>query len=188
MRVEVGGTLFAIPAHYTRSAQTRSQKAQNFVELHALLPDLKPYSRELDKEFLRIDAASRLVIITLRASERPLPERRIFEDMLSPFVLGSGDVRDDGLQLFKFQPDSPYAGKELFRALPVGPRAKRLAPPLFICDSVDTPSATCESSYDLGRTAQANYSFKRAYLSDWETIDGGLRDMITSFRAAARAR
>lgn len=188
VRVEVGGTLFAIPAHYTRSAQTRSQKAQNFVELHALLPDLKPYSRELDKEFLRIDAASRLVIITLRASERPLPERRIFEDMLSPFVLGSGDVRDDGLQLFKFQPDSPYAGKELFRALPLGPRAKRLAPPLFICDTVDTPSPTCESSYDLGRTAQANYSFKRAYLSDWETIDGGLRDMITSFRAAARAR
>ena len=75
VRVEVGGTLFAIPAHYTRSAQTRSQKVQGFVELHALLPDLKPYSRELDKEFLRIDAASPLVIITLRASERPLPER-----------------------------------------------------------------------------------------------------------------
>ncbi len=66
VRVEVGGTLFAIPAHYTRSAQTRSQKAQNFVELHALLPDLKSYSRELDKEFLRIDAASRKVIITSR--------------------------------------------------------------------------------------------------------------------------
>ncbi|MEC8579010.1 MAG: hypothetical protein VXY41_06355, partial [Pseudomonadota bacterium] len=45
VRVEVGGTLFSIPAHYTRSAQTRSQRARNFVDLHALLPDLKSYSR-----------------------------------------------------------------------------------------------------------------------------------------------
>ena len=188
VRVEVGGTLFSIPAHYTRSAQTRSQKVQSFVELHALLPDLKPYSRKLDKEFLRIDATSPLVIITLRASERPLPERRIFEDVLTPFISGAGQVRDDGLQLFRFKPASPYASKELFRALPVGPRTKRLAPPLFVCDSVQTPKPTCESNYDLGRTAQASYSFKRAYLSDWETINSGIRDMIRSFRAAARAR
>ncbi len=188
IRVEVGGTLFSIPAHFTRSAQTRTQMVQNFVELHALLPDLKPYRKSLEKEFLRLDAASPLVIITLRASQRPLPERRIFEDVLSPYIAGSGQVRDDGLQVFEFQPDAPYAGKQLFRALPVGPRTKRLAPPLFICDSVDTPNPSCESSFDLGRTAQASYSFKRAYLSDWESIDGGIRDMIRSFRAAARAR
>ena len=93
-------------------------------------------------------------------------------------------AKDDMVEVFM---EDEFIGT-LFRALPVGPRTKRLAPPLFICDSVDTPKPTCESSYDLGRTAQASYSFKRAYLSDWETIDSRIRDMIRSFRAAARAR
>lgn len=188
IRVEVGGTLFAIPAHYSRTDNIRDAKVQNFIELHTLLPELNPYTRAQDSEFLRTDPTSPLVIITLRASERPLPERRIFEDVFSPFITGSGQVRDDGLQAFRFQSNSHYASKELFRALPVGPRTKRLAPPLIICDHIDTPNPNCESSFDLGRTAQASYSFKRAHLSDWETIDGGIRDMIRSFRAAARAR
>jgi hypothetical protein len=38
----------------------------------------------------------------------------------------------------------------------------------------------------LGRSAEVSYLFKRRHLSDWQSIDAKVKDLIKSFRSAAR--
>lgn len=186
VRLEVGGTLFAVPAHYARNGLTRRGGEIAHAELHALLPELLPWRKDRADSFLRIDAASPLIVLTLRATQRELPEEKIFDALYRPYIAGAGAIDDSGLQSFRFQQNSPYAGKEVFRGLSTGSREARAKAPIFICDATDNPNPSCESRFDIGSTAQASYRFKRTYLSTWEDIDRGTRDMVRNFRAAAR--
>ena len=188
VRVEVGGTLFAVPAHFTRNGQTRRGTELQYAELHALLPDMQPWSEAQAEEFLRTDKTSQLVAITLRAAGRELAEERMFDALYKPYIAGAGAVGDAGLQNFRFVGTSPYAGKEIFRGLNTGPREAREKAPLFLCDLAEHPNPVCESRFDIGTAAQASYLFKRVYLKDWERIDRSIRDMIRNFRTAARTQ
>ncbi|MDG1692074.1 MAG: hypothetical protein P8I95_07865 [Alphaproteobacteria bacterium] len=188
VRVEVGGTLFAVPAHFTRNRQTRSRRELSHAELHALLPDLQPWQPDLAKAFSRSDKDASLIVINLRAGKRNFPEARVFEALYKPYLKGAGAVRKDGLQGFNFLPNSPYANKQIFRALPAGSKEEREKAPLFICDTKQHPSPSCESRFDIGNTAQASFVFKRTHLSDWENIDTRIKDMIRSARASARTQ
>ena len=188
VKVDVGGTLFAVPAHYTRNRQSRRTKPLQHAELHALLPDMAPWRHENAEAFLQTDADSDLLTINIRAAERLLAPEKTFDTIYQPYILGGGNVRDDGLQGYSFKTDAPYATKEIFRALTTGTREARAAAPLFICDRIESPSPTCESRFDLGNKAQASYRFKRKHLSDWENIDRQVKDKIRNFRAAARSR
>lgn len=186
VRVEVGGTLFAIPAHYTRSRKARRAGLMAHIDLQALGSDLMPYRPDLAADFLRTDATSSLIIISLRTGAEALPERRRFDAIYKPYLRGGGTVDDNGLQVFTFRDNGPYAGKQLFRGLPLGAREKRLAPPLLLCDGPDIGGAQCESRFALGGTAQVSYRFKRHLLPQWEELDANIRALIRSFRAAAR--
>ncbi len=188
VRVEVGGTLFAVPAHFTRNSQTRSRRELAHAELHALLPNLQPWQPDLSQEFTRYDKDATLIVINLRGGKRNFPEARVFEALYKPYLKGSGAVRKDGLQGFNFQPNSPYADKQIFRALPAGSREEREKAPLFICDTEQHPSPSCESRFDIGKSAQASFVFKRAHLSDWENIDTRIKDLIRNARASARTQ
>ena len=186
-RVEVGGALFAIPAHYTRNGQTRRGNDLQFGELHALLPGMTPWTQEQAAGFLDTGANSLLVTISLRAAKREIAESAVFDALYKPYLAGAGQVREDRLQAFRFRSDSPYANKEVFRALTTGSQDERDAAPMFICDLADAPSPTCESRFDIGSAAQASYRFKRAHLSKWASTDRQLKDLIRNFRAAARS-
>ena len=186
VKVEVGGTLFAVPAHFTRNGQTRRGVELTHAELHALLPDFLPWQRDLAEQFLRTDGQSQLITITLRGISRAMPETQIFQALYKPYLSGPGRVRDDGLQAFSFRTDSPYRQKQIFRALPSGSQESRDKAPLFICDMPDVPDPTCESRFDIGNTAQASYRFKRAHLPNWAVTDQRIKDLIRNFRAAAR--
>ena len=188
VKVDVGGTLFAVPAHYTRHRQARRGNEVAYASFHALLPDMKPWREQDAEAFLATGADSQLLEITIRATERSLAPEAVFETIYRPYLAGGGTVRDDGLQGYSFRGDAPYAKKEIFRALSEGTREEREAAPLFICDRIETPSPNCESRFDLGNKAQASYRFKRAHLADWETIDRQVKDKIRNFRAAARTR
>lgn len=189
VQVDIGGTLFAVPAHYTRHRQTRRGHAVTQASFHALLPDLAPWHKENADAFLNTGAESHLLMINIRASERTLAPEAVFDTIYKPYIAGGGgDVRADGLQGYRFRDDAPYAQKEIFRALTTGTREAREAAPLFICDRADSPSPNCESRFDLGKKALASYRFKRAHLSDWEIIDRQVKDKIRNFRAAARSR
>lgn len=51
IRAEVGGTLFAIPASYTRYGRNRRASEAESIELHALLPEMSGYSKDQAEAF-----------------------------------------------------------------------------------------------------------------------------------------
>lgn len=186
VRVEVGGTLFSVPAHYTRNGRTRRDGRLDHASLHALLPGLTPWGFDRAEAFLDTNATSNLLTINIRAVTSELPEERVFDAIYRPYIAGAGELRDEGLQSFSFRSDSPYASKQIFRGLKTGDAAGRQRPPLFICDLSSHQNPACESRFNLGNSAQVSYVFKRVHLARWEEIDRGIRDMIRNFRAEAR--
>ncbi len=176
IKLEVGGTLFAVPANYTRNAAGRRAGHHKQIELHALLPSLSGYQEKTQSSFLRVDESSPLLIISIREVSRELPNERRFEALYKPYLDAANGTIENDLQSYHFGADTPYAGKELLRTNAA----------LYICDSAGKPSATCETRFDLGRSAEVSYLFKRHYLKDWRAIDGNIKDLIKSFRSATR--
>ena len=186
VRLEIGGTLFSVPAHYTRNGRTRRSGQLDHASLHVLLPDFSPWREDRAEAFLDTGVLSKLLTINIRATASEMPEERVFNAIYRPYINGSGEVTDEGLQSFAFRTDSPYGKKQIFRGLKTGSAAERQRPPLFICDIVKHENPTCESRFNLGTTAQVSYVFKRVHLAQWEAIDRDVREIIRNFRAAAR--
>ncbi|MDA9230782.1 hypothetical protein OAI46_00515 [Alphaproteobacteria bacterium] len=186
LRIEVGGTLFAIPASYTRNTASRRTPLSDEIGLHALLPDFETYTSDNQAAFLRADDASPLLLITIHALNHDLPVIRRFEALYAPFIVSETGTVETDLQRFEFRQDTPYRHQEIFRALPTGSLADRAKAALFVCDKLEKPSPNCQSRFPLGRTAEVSYSFKRSRLGDWQNIDNGVKDLIKSFRTAAR--
>ena len=186
IKFEIGGTLFSVPAHYTRDGQTRRGGALPYANLHALLPNIQPWRTELADDFLDTSTNSPLLSVTIRSVQRDMAEARLFSALYQPYIDGAGQVTDSGLQAFSFRSNSPYGRKQIFKGLPKGSSADRATAPLFICDTETHNNPVCESRFDLGNTAQVSYTFKRVHLAEWETIDGDLKELIRNFRAAAR--
>ncbi|MGI9440324.1 MAG: hypothetical protein ACR2OT_05025 [Parvibaculales bacterium] len=191
-KVEVGGTLFAIPQNFTRNRNSRRADVLEHIELHALLPNLIGYDKMLAEEFLRTDTTSSLLLLNIRAIDEKMPEKQRFDAIYAPYILGNGDSdsKQDGLQNFRFADNSPYFNKQIFRAIATGTNDKigeqNTLPPVFLCDKPNIASPTCESRFPLGQTARVNYRFKRIYLQDWKKIDAAVKELIRNFRAAAR--
>ena len=186
VRIEIGGTLFSVPAHYTRNGRSRRGGTLDHASLHALLPNLEPWREDRAEAFLDVGIASNLLIVNIGAVTSEMPEERIFKAIYQPYIDGSGQVNDDGLQSFSFRSDSPYANKQIFRGLKTGSAAERQRPPLFLCDDAQHENPRCESRFNLGNSAQVSYVFKRVHLAQWERIDRDIRETIRGFRAAAR--
>ncbi|MGI9438491.1 MAG: hypothetical protein ACR2OK_02190 [Parvibaculales bacterium] len=186
VRIEVGGTLFSVPAHYTRNGRTRRGGTLAHASLHALLPTLNAWRKDRADGFLDTGIASNLLTVNIRAATRNLPDQRVFNAIYRPYIAGSGQVNDDGLQGYNFRSDSPYGQKQIFRGLKTGSAAEREIPPLFVCDVTQHENPTCESRFNLGNSAQVSYVFKRIHLAQWENIDRNVREMIRNFRAEAR--
>jgi hypothetical protein len=186
LRIEVGGTLFAIPASYTRNAASRRSPFSDQIGLHVLLPEFETYTSAHQATFLRADEASPLLLINIHTLNHDLPVIRRFEGLYAPYIVPQTGTVENDLQRFEFRPDTPYRGKEIFRALPTGSREDRAKAALFVCDRLDKPSPNCQSRFPLGGTAEVSYSFKRSRLGDWQNIDRRVKDLIKSFRTAAR--
>ena len=197
VKLEVGGTLFAIPQNFTRNRNARRSTVQDHIELHVLLPNLIGYDKTLAKEFLRTDAASTLLLLDIRVANQEIPEKQIFDAIYAPYIVSNG-AKDDNdkqgvaqtaissLQSFAFAENSPYFNKQVFRSRANSTARQRVLLPVFLCDKASLASPTCESRFPLGQTARVSYRFKRAYLQDWEKIDAAVKELIRNFRAAAR--
>ena len=186
VKLEVGGTLFAVPANYTRNAASRRAGQHQHMTLHALLPNLTGYQLSTKEQFLRVDDASPLVIISISGVDRELPNERRFDSLYAPYIeLKTSDIEND-LQAYQFGNETPYRGKDLFRAMLAGSRLQRAEAAVFICETDDKRGAICETRYSLGPSAEVSYLFKRRHLSDWQSIDTKVKDLIKGFRSAAR--
>lgn len=179
--VEVSGTLFVMPASFTRYATHRGSQRQDNVSLHAILPELAPYTADTATEFLRTDAQSPLVLINLvEAGEQYNPERHL-QEFLRPAANATPLPAPTGLTGYNFKADASYAGRQLFIAeASLGQSARA-----FICEHPSAASPDCESRFRIGPTVMASYVFKRAHLNDWRDIERDVGLLLKSFRANA---
>jgi len=180
--LKVDGIAFRIPAYYTESRATRSGGDQDEVDLHVLLPDLHPWT-QTDKAAFESNAPDALVVhFTLKPDRQQLTDDQRFERALRPQTINpQGVAGPHGLTQFDFSPGLGYDDVQIFTATLEG---KTL---LLRCDKVGEPlfGPSCIRQTRTPDGVGLTYRFKRAHLAQWQTIDSGITQLVTNFRAAA---
>ena len=179
IEVIVGNKRFLVPEHYTRYPSQRSGGRQPALDMHALLPELAPWSPDRQAEFNDNSARSDVVYFSLRESMTPLNSARRFKTIYSKYLgAAAPEAGPDGLQIFHFNDESGYAGQDLL----VGKDAEdRMT--LILCDrrSALVESPNCSRSLLLGPNLELDYRYKREHLDDWREIDAAVMDLVQGF-------
>lgn len=179
IEVIVGNTRFMVPEHYTRYPNQRTGGRQTALDMHALLPDLTPWSPELQAEFDDNSASSDVIYFSLREAATPLSSARRFNTIYSKYLSATPpEAGPDGLQLFSFNDESGYAGQDLL----VGKDGEgRMT--LILCDRqgplVESPN--CSRSLLLGPSLELDYRYKRDHLGEWREIDAAVIALVKGF-------
>lgn len=176
IEVIVGNTRFLIPEHYTRYPSQRAGGRQKAMDMHALLPDLAPWSPDRQDEFTDNSVRSGVVYFSLREKAAPLNSARRFKTIYSKYLsAGEPQPGPDGLELYTFNERSGYAGQDLL----VGKDAEdRMT--LLLCDrrSALVESPNCSRSLLLGPNLELDYRYKREHLDDWRAIDDAVTSLV----------
>lgn len=183
VRIEaiVGDTRFLIPEHYTRYPSQRGGGRRPQVDMHALLPGLRPYETGLQEEFGDHSAESDVVFFSLSETATPLNAARRLKEIYSKYLETMEPQEGPaGLQLFTFRANTGYANQDLL----VG-KDKEERMVLIVCDRagplVDSPN--CSRSLLLGPKLELSYRYKRDHLDDWYEIDEALTALVAGFES-----
>lgn len=179
-RITIDGSDFSIPANYTMHRRSRKSGDHENVPMHALLPDLEPWSAAKAGEFASNLAASRVVRFTLSVDRDRLPYEEKFNRGIRPRADNeNGEPGPYGLTSYRFQPGTGYEGTEWYSA--AMPGGKML---VMRCD----PSAnadfgsTCMRVTRLDDGIGLTYRFKRSQLQFWRETDARIMALVASFR------
>lgn len=182
VQVTVGDVALSIPANFTRFSAARSGGAKKRVDLHALLPDLDPFTERQRAEFDRSDPMSPVLHIRIAETDSVLAAQPRLELIYLPAVTNhEGEEGPFGLRHYVFRNETGFAGQDMY--VGVGPAN---APAILLC-ARDAPLLWCRREILLSETVVLRYRFKRAYLADWKEIDDGVIALVAGFRRNAQA-
>jgi hypothetical protein len=181
IEVIVGNTRFLIPEHYTRYPSQRAGGRQQAMDMHALLPDLAPWSPDRQDEFSDNSVRSEVIYFSLREKATPLNSARRFKTIYSKYLAaGEPQPGPDGLELYSFNEKSGYAGQDIL----VGKDSEdRMT--LLLCDrrSALVESPNCSRSLLLGPNLELDYRYKREHLDDWRAIDDAVTSLVRNMES-----
>ena len=170
---------FLIPENYTRYPKQRDGGRQRELDMHALWPQMAPYSAQHEQDFADNGSSSNVIFFSLRETSTPLSSDKRLKNIYSKYLATPEPEKDPtGLKRFTFRENSGYGDQFLL----VGHDAdKRLL--LLTCDR-DTPlveSPNCSRTLLIAPNLELTYRYKRTHLKDWETIDEKIRALVASF-------
>jgi len=172
--IEIAGQHYEIPKAFIWYRPNWRGGKQHGVNMHALLPEFKPYSKETEAEFKRRGHGR---VISMQLAERGsyLPAKKLFEMMLKEAV---GDEGGGPFGFRMYRISSPWNSDLFFRYLDDGSL-------YFInCKSIESAlSPSCSRTIYLGEDHIVKYTYSRDYLEDWQEIDAGVLDFIKGFEA-----
>jgi hypothetical protein len=176
--LSVGAMRLHVPANYILMASARKGGAVKDLAMIAMLPDLKGYTLGAAQDFTANAPDSRVVAFTLKSGQMLLPEQERLERIyLTQVENPKGQPGPYGLRQYAFRADSGYHDQDLLvgtgDAGTVALLCAKLAP--------DVVSPSCLRDLPLGNALALSYRFKRAQLSQWRTIDSGVRALIGGF-------
>jgi len=178
--IRIDGVLFRVPASFTRFRRGRSSGDQDSVEMHALLPNLAPWSPRDAAAFEDTSPNSRALHFTLAIDRAPLPYQEKFERGIRPRADNpDGQLGPFGLTTYKFSPGTGYENTDFFSAqLADGSQY------VVRCDASANPAfgTSCMRVLRLPDNVGLTYKFRRAHLAQWKEIDAGVLGLIQSFR------
>ncbi len=176
--VNLGESVFYIPRNYIRSEAGAGGSGR--IALHALGPQLVPYTLENWERFESESAASRLVRFWLLERRPALGGEERFEQFYRKYVLpGEPHPAASDLRRYRLSSGSGRADEEVLTGTDA---AGRFA--LLICflDIPRVPSPGCRRTLLLEDGLSLTYGFKRAHLERWRELDAALRSLVARFR------
>ncbi|GAK46061.1 conserved protein [Tepidicaulis marinus] len=183
VEVSVGGKTLYVPSHFTRYPAQRGG-TQEELALHALLPDLTPFSPEERALFEDNSPNSRVVLFSLKAGDMTLPEDQRFAAVYSRYFSGEEPKEVmNGREHYAFAEGSGYRDQDLFLA--TDEQGEML---LLLCFR-ETPvifSPSCSRTKVLPSGLVLTYRYKRARLKNWAAIDRNIQTLVDSFSEKPR--
>lgn len=173
--IEIAGRHFAIPKAYIWYRPAWKGGKMDGVNMHALLPDFKPYSQETKAEFERLGHGNKIGFL-LEYSPHQLSRAQFFERRYPADSIKRAKNGPFGFHMFQLPPKG-FVGEEIYyRYLEDGSF-------FFLECSTNKKhkSPGCSGSTSLGDGFFVDYSYSRDYLKDWQQIEQGLRDLIYRF-------
>jgi len=175
----IGDEHFFIPANFTRYPLQRVGGTQNEIDLHALLPELAPYTIDRREAFEDNTPDAIVVHIKIHLAQGIMPATRRLDDIYARHLVSrTPEEGPAGLDLYRFSGDSGYKDQDLF----VAERAQEV-PALLLCfkhsDVIFSPN--CTRTFHLTDTVAVTYRYKRAQLENWQSTDQAIIALVKSF-------
>lgn len=181
VRLTVGGLALSVPVNHIETTSARAGGLREAVNLFALYPSMRGYSRKDAALFADNAPQSAVIHLLLRADPNSLaPEERLARIYLPHVTAAEGAPGPFGLVRFAFRPDSPYAREDLYVA-DAAP-----GPLLFLCQRAqpDLPSPNCiATAPPLAENLSFSWRFKRTHLPHWREMAAQVNGLMTKFGA-----
>ena len=179
--VSVRGVKFEVPGNYLDSRTSRRGGDLDVMGLSALLPDMRGYSAADTALFLSNAADSPVIHLVLRGDTNTLSGADRLARIYMPYIADPGGTPDQfGLTRYTFRTGTGYERNDLY----VG--SSGAAQLLLLCErpAQDLPSPNCLAiDRPVASGVNLSYRFKRAQLSRWRDIAGGVDGLLAKFMA-----
>lgn len=181
VHISIGNVQLAVPANFTRFAAARDGGALERVDLHALLPELDPFTERKRDQFDRSDSESPVLHMRIEETTAVLAAQPRLELVYLPAVSNrAGEPGPFGLRHFIFRNETGFSGQDMYvGAGPIG------APAILLC-AREEPLMWCRREILLSENVVLRYRYKRTFLSDWKEIDNQALALIALFRDRAK--
>jgi hypothetical protein len=179
--IRIDGVLFRVPANYTKFGRSRYNGDHDDVPMHALLPNMSPWSPGDAIAFASNAPDARVIHFTLAIDHASLTYQEKFERGIRPAAQNPhGEPGPFGLTQFKFGPGTGYENTEWFIA-----RLEDGSDLVMRCDASANADfgSSCMRVARLPDNVGLTYKFKRAHLAQWKQIEAGVQGLVASFRA-----
>jgi hypothetical protein len=177
--LSVGSLRLSVPANYIAAAAGRAGGAQDMLALSALIPDMRGYSEPEARLFAGNAPDSPVVHLLLRRDAVNLDVAARLARVYMPNISDPhGEPGPFGLTRYGFRPETGYDRADLFAGM------GNSGPVLLLCDRAlpDLPSPNClVTANPPARDVSLSYRFKRAWLSQWRQIAGGVDGLVRRF-------
>jgi len=178
--LRVDGVLFRVPANYTKYRRSRYSGDHEDVPMHALLPNLSPWSPGDAAAFASNAPNARVIHFTLTVDRGPLTYEQKFDRGIRPAAENeAGEPGPFGLTQYKFGPGTNYEHTEWFTA-----KLDNGTELVMRCDASANPDfgSSCMRVTRLPDNVSLTYKFKRTHLAQWKQIEAGVMGLVDSFR------
>ena len=179
-RINIDGAVFVIPANYTMHRRSRTSGDQDDVPMHALLPDLEPWTPAKAAEFSSNAAGARVIRFTLAVDRSRLTYEKKFDRGIRPLADNpDGEPGPFGLTQYKFSQGTGYENTEWFSA-----QLEDGSTLVMRCDASANKDfgSNCTRVTRLNDEVGLTYQFKRSQLEHWKKADAGIVALVNSFR------